>query len=393
MRVDSSPQIDNSGFGPLSGSGDRPVTVAFVGDVAFAGPLADDPVGAARRIAPAIREALRADVLCANLECPLVNRLDPGQLAPGTMSTYAPATSALALKELGVRVVTLGNNHFLDCGPSGLAATIRALEESGIGWFGAGMDLRQASRPFLTEVRGVRIGLVGLGAWQTAKKDRPGSIPIGSPLIPGIVREARGQCDFLALYFHDGIEALNWPTRANVSFAHAAAGWGLDCIVGTHPHTVQGMETYQGVPIVYSLGNFIMHLMVPDVYEKWRSQTALTRMGIAFGKDVIARAIALRCEVRPGQPVRTEIVHLALGDDGLPAVLQGARAQEAKEFFEGISRPFAKSDDPVWRLRDDVERRYYRIHLKGISWEHVLKNLGKLRPRHLKTLWRYVKGH
>ena len=114
------------------------------------------------------------------------------------------------------------------------------------------------------------------GPSATAQKDRAADA-VGSPLIPRVVHEAKGKCDFLALYFHDGIEAFPWPTKTVMDLAHSAAGWGLDFLVGTHPHTVQGIEVPQGVPIAYSVGDFIMPLMVPDLYEKWRSQEPPSR--------------------------------------------------------------------------------------------------------------------
>lgn len=41
-----------------------------------------------------------------------------------------------------------------------------------------------------------------------------------------------------------------------MDLAHSAIDHGADLVLGHHPHVLQGIETYKGKNIVYSLGNF-----------------------------------------------------------------------------------------------------------------------------------------
>jgi len=47
------------------------------------------------------------------------------------------------------------------------------------------------------------------------------------------------------------------PSKADREFARSLIDSGVDLILGHHPHIVQNIEEINGVPVVYSLGNFI----------------------------------------------------------------------------------------------------------------------------------------
>jgi poly-gamma-glutamate synthesis protein (capsule biosynthesis protein) len=46
------------------------------------------------------------------------------------------------------------------------------------------------------------------------------------------------------------------PNLQQKNMAHFAIDNGVDLVIGHHPHVLQGMETYEGKNILYSLGNF-----------------------------------------------------------------------------------------------------------------------------------------
>ena len=56
---------------------------------------------------------------------------------------------------------------------------------------------------------------------------------------------------------HWGIEDSFRVTDEQVDFAHRLIDDGADIILGHHPHQFQGIEIYNGKPILYSLGNFL----------------------------------------------------------------------------------------------------------------------------------------
>jgi poly-gamma-glutamate synthesis protein (capsule biosynthesis protein) len=81
-----------------------------------------------------------------------------------------------------------------------------------------------------------------------------------SQFIPDISSAAQSY-DIVIPYFHMGAEYVAVPTRWAANGARAAVDAGGTVVVTNHPHVIQGMEVFNGVPIVYSLGNFILDQM------------------------------------------------------------------------------------------------------------------------------------
>jgi poly-gamma-glutamate synthesis protein (capsule biosynthesis protein) len=87
--------------------------------------------------------------------------------------------------------------------------------------------------------------------------DQP-SVAMGYPdTVRRDVASARQKADLLVISLHAGREMTLQPSSRQKGIAHAAAEAGADIIIGHHPHIVQPSERYRGVPILYSLGNFV----------------------------------------------------------------------------------------------------------------------------------------
>ena len=71
------------------------------------------------------------------------------------------------------------------------------------------------------------------------------------------VAENKKPDNLVIVSFHWGIEGINRPIDNQTQLGRAAVDAGADLILGTHPHVLQGIETYKGKHIVYSLGNFV----------------------------------------------------------------------------------------------------------------------------------------
>jgi hypothetical protein len=356
------------------------ITLAAVGDIAFAGPLGADPMATVGRIAPGVRDLLKADIVLGDLEGPLS---DVPPVGSSSLVLWSPPRSVEALKALGVSVVSLANNHILDCGREGLETTLRTLDAHGILHFGAGRNLAEATAPAIVTVSGVRVGFLGFNGGTVATSDRPGTLPIESAPTRRVVAEARARCDFLVGYFHEGIEAVNYPLRATIEACHEAVEAGANLVLGAHPHTIQGIEIYNETPIAYSVGNFIIPMAMPYYYETWRKQCGLARMGIDFDKKTILRALVLRCELSPGRKVEARGWPIFVDEDGLPRLPRTDEAAEAEAFLREISEAFDHPDAPCWRQRDEIEKGFYRLQRSELSMGFVLRNLNRLRWRHI----------
>ena len=176
------------------------------------------------------------DYTIANLEGPLTER---GQPTPKTFNFRGPAKHAEALVLGSVEAVTLANNHSLDYGQVGLEDTRQTLDRYGITHFGN-------DQVAVDEVKGIKIGLIGAAAWDNSAATRNDVAQKLSQL----------EADIKIVVFHWGIEREYRQNADQVSLARHAIDSGADMVLGHHPHVLQGVETYQGKPIAYSLGNF-----------------------------------------------------------------------------------------------------------------------------------------
>ena len=146
------------------------------------------------------------------------------------------------LTEGSVEAANLANNHSRDYGEQSYTDTIEIMENAGIPTFGY-------DRTVLLDVKGIKVGL--LGTYELA--DHMGC---EEEMIKNIERLQAQGAQLIIASFHWGIERTNIPNEIQVDLAHSAIDHGADLVLGHHPHVLQGIETYKGKNIVYSLGNF-----------------------------------------------------------------------------------------------------------------------------------------
>lgn len=146
------------------------------------------------------------------------------------------------LTEGSVEAVNIANNHSHDYGMQSFEDTKAYLTEAGISHFGY-------DDTAIYESMGVKIGLVGI----YAMADGLGR----TEQLKNNIRSVReAGANIVIVNFHWGIEREYYPTEVQKQLAHIAIDEGADLVIGEHPHVLQGIETYNGKKIVYSLGNF-----------------------------------------------------------------------------------------------------------------------------------------
>lgn len=205
-----------------------------------------------------------ADLTVANLECQISDNVTPSR-DPSSFSFVSPTAVLDGVRWAGIDAVSLANNHTLDYDTGALEDTMRALDESGIGHFGAGEDREGAYEPRIFTIKGLRVALLGFTDLSNTGYPHP-SLPTPAPAhsperVAGAVRAAEERADVVIAYFHWGVEYVAVPDERQRSLAHAAVDAGADLVLGAHPHWVQTTERYKGTPILYSLGNFVFDQM------------------------------------------------------------------------------------------------------------------------------------
>ncbi|MCR5025507.1 MAG: CapA family protein [Lachnospiraceae bacterium] len=168
-----------------------------------------------------------------------------------------------ALKILGVKGVTLSNNHMMDYGAKGLFDTISALEKAGILHTGAGADLNSALKPmiFRDDKETIAIFNFGWNAEETvyAGYFRAGCAPRKKALILSTLDKyvKENPEHSIVVLMHWGFEHNLYPQPFDTELAHKICGIENVCaVIGHHSHCPQPYEIYNGKPIFYSLGNF-----------------------------------------------------------------------------------------------------------------------------------------
>ncbi len=169
-----------------------------------------------------------------------------------------PANAQL-LQSMGIDGVMLANNHAMDLGDSGLAATRAALINNGILYAGAGDNANEALKPIYLQIEGTTFAIISL--------DEIGSRQIYADAAhPGVadlrwavqaIAAARQYAKHVIVNVHWGKEYMNFADRSQVIVAHRMIDAGATVVIGHHPHIPQGIEAYRNGLIFYSLGNFL----------------------------------------------------------------------------------------------------------------------------------------
>jgi poly-gamma-glutamate capsule biosynthesis protein CapA/YwtB (metallophosphatase superfamily) len=264
-----------------------------------------------------------ADIAFVNLESPLAE--------PRRFEAYQTTSEPYfvdSLREGGIDVVNLANNHCFDAEESGLLQTISVLEREGIKYTGVGKDFDSACAGVITEVKGLKIawlgythkvGRVGIN-YAAARRDRVGCLPLDPALIYQNISEARKRADLVIVTPHWGLagshhipENIEWLGRWMIDA-------GADIVLGQGPHLYQAIAIYKERPIVYSMGTFVFGVW----YKIWKDN------------------ILVRLRVKDGIPVRLEILPISGIRNDLfePHFLKDQKARKVLQHLVRLSKPY-----------------------------------------------------
>lgn len=212
---------------------------------------------------PLLSRMREVDIMMVNNEFPYTDRGTPTE---GKTYTFRADTSTVSyLEDMGADIVSLANNHCYDFGEVGLLDTLDTLEGAGIPYVGAGRNLEEASKPVYFISGDIKIAVVS--ATQIERLDNPDTKG-ATAISPGVFRcwnpdklyetvaQAKANSDFVVVYIHWGTENVTEPDWAQLDQAPELVKAGADLIIGDHPHCLQGIQYFDNVPVIYSLGNF-----------------------------------------------------------------------------------------------------------------------------------------
>jgi poly-gamma-glutamate capsule biosynthesis protein CapA/YwtB (metallophosphatase superfamily)/SAM-dependent methyltransferase len=325
------------------------------------------------------------DLIFLNLENPAGTRGTPHGIQDPHVTFCCHPDALRLLTHLGVTVASLGNNHMLDYGDTALLETIENLDALGIRHAGAGRNYEEANRPLLMTCKGKRIAFLSYvfiysASTGRATKRKPGVSDYRIGRILPVIRELNLSGYQIIVSIHWGLEYSFYPLPYQMKQARRMIDSGASMILGHGPHYPQGIETYNGGQIVYSLGNFIF-----DEPYKYANRSFIYSVGVAGNNRL--------------QDARIFPVHLS---HHVPALVYGKEEERLKSLIHSLGRVYPKKSKVFWQninnlyFSDIVSRVFRMKSLKFVFlppasfYDGVgLRNYGnKFKPRNLAPVMR-----
>lgn len=310
-----------------------------------------------------------ADITFANLEMPLSQRGIPAEKQNVLRGDPAVALDVVAA---GVDVVSLANNHMLDFGVDALSDTLDTLHGLGIRTVGAGADLIEARAGTVIERGRVRVGFLAFASTLpqgfAAGASRPGIAPVhvtsafvvegplameqpGTPppiitlavpsdlsMLSDAVASLKQSAEFVVVSAHWGVAGQDAIMDYQQEIAHELVRSGADLILGHHPHRLQAVEFFEGVPIVYSLGNFIFEPLKPEwntASLSYRSRNTAASVYAAMRRE----GVAVEISIEEGALRQIRLHPIELDANGHPS-LRGEASSHYASILAGLSAGF-----------------------------------------------------
>ena len=242
----------------------------------------------------------RGDVVFVNLESQLSDQDGETQHPKHNLIFTGPPSGATSLRQANVSVVSTANNHAFDYGMRALRETIVHLQGTGVQVVGTSFDSVAGSIPAIVEREGIRIGFLAYAQFVNMSGPWAGRIALyDSMQCRRDIEQLRPGVDLVVVSYHGGVEYTDSPSSKLRMELRALIDAGADVVVGHHPHYVQGVESYNGKLIFYSLGNFVFY----------QPQRDLAMVGLGVNLSVVrsggklsvktARLMALRAGLQP----------------------------------------------------------------------------------------------
>ncbi len=279
--------------------------------------------------------------IIANLETALTYQTPQG----GKASAFGCSPDlAENLVEQGIKVVSLANNHILDCGSKGVLDTLRTLTKVGVQIVGAGINRIDALTPVILQMGSRRIALLAF---------LDGTLPESTDCYIATFRDfieiliqarlLRDEGFVPVVIVHWGVEYTCIPSPRQKKIARELVESGARFVIGHHPHVIQGHEQLGDAAIFYSLGNFNM-------------DTSILREGsnLGLGVKLVDENLA------------QDRVAFRIRKDRSVDILEGSTQRRFCDRFEKLSHVAAMNiPDMLWR--EIFAQAYFRTHIPAFK--------------------------
>ena len=319
------------------------VDLIAVGDVSLVSHDGHDPF-------EYVSQYLRAgDILFGNLEAALS---DTVAAVEKEVTLGTSPQQARYLRHAGFDIVSVANNHILDCGPQGLSETLTTLREQGIRFVGAG-DRSSPQGYEIIECKGLRAAFIAY--CEDVASDLPPGVFVNHIDPPVILQQLHGlksQCDIAIVSLHWGIEYAYYPSPKQIELARELIHNGAGLVLGHHPHVVQGVEQSGTGLIVYSMGSF--------QFEPRREEARPSFM--------------LHARLRPGGVERYRLIPTRINGMDEPQLAKGEEGRKMRRLMAQLSAPIREGRVTEKWWFEQVAPVYLQANLK--AWATRMRKYG-----------------
>jgi poly-gamma-glutamate synthesis protein (capsule biosynthesis protein) len=248
---------------------EEPISLLFVGDIMLDRTIRKDGelYGYTNLFSCLQDEFAKYDEVIGNLEGTVTEFESVSRNAsyesPESFRFTFDKEAVMALKNIGLSIVSLGNNHIRDFGDEGIAQTIKNTNDIKLLTFGN--PQKGIVRYVIKDIKGTKIAFIPYNQFFGTKEQTYQDL-----------ESTKALSDIQIVFTHWGDEYV--PARNDIKLlARTFVDQGADLIIGTHPHVIQEGEIYKNISIYYSLGNFI--------FDQYWEEAVRTGLGVIVDID------------------------------------------------------------------------------------------------------------
>ncbi len=317
-----------------------------------------------------------AEIAFANLETPLVHG------ANAKMLFAADADAALVLKEAGLNLVHLANNHIYDYGVPGMLQSLESLEALGIRSLGVGRDQTAACAPVIWQTGNICIGWIGAGeSMSPPQETRLLFHELDAAYLLEQVSTLRDQVDCIIVSLHAGAIYADYPKPGHYNLMHELVDAGAHLVLVHNAHVLQGVEVVNGSHLIcHNLGNALFDWQEGHVQSDVMLFEQRTGAVFVFELDEAGVASARAIPLWVDDQMR---IQWALGETGAQVL------ERLKRLSADLSGDYTAK---YWTQRADrtskLMLKALSHHLKSGNWAELRIMANHFRPHHARMLIR-----
>lgn len=234
-----------------------------------------------------------ADYTIVNLECVLAVQGEQGREKGEGGPFYYRARPEMVevLLKAGVNAVACANNHSGDYGAAALLEQMDILKAAGVAYVGIGRSAQAAFAPiYHTLPNGVQLALFNVDATMQryavtktaagAAYINPKNHELWLDTYTPLFAQEKSAGRLILIAIHWGANERTVPDKDEIVMGHQLIEAGADAVLGASAHRLQGIEIYQGKPIIHDAGDLLFDAMLADPKEGGVFELQISQQGV-----------------------------------------------------------------------------------------------------------------